>query len=262
MSEYLSEEEQVARMKSWWDENGMTVIVSVVVAVAAVLGWNWYGNYQQDQTAAASGAYVAYLEADASGKSAAADAVAERFPGSAYHVLVLFSQAQEALDAGELTAAETHLSAIVSVGEDNLLVDLARIRLAKLQQALDRSGEALATLSSISSEGYRTWGLEAKGDIHVSRGELQLAHEAYQGAIDSMPEGEQRPILEMKLHNAAPTEGEYVQFSDTLAQALEAAEETLNQAAAEVEAAAESGAAAAENEEVEETEESDDVSEQ
>jgi predicted negative regulator of RcsB-dependent stress response len=229
VSEYLSEEEQVARMKSWWDENGTTVIVSVVVAVAAVLGWNWYGNYQEGQTFSASSAYETYLDAEADAKNTAAAQLAEQFPGSAYHVLVLFDQAQAALAAGDLAAAEARLSEVVAAGDDELLVDLAKIRLAKVQQALDRSGEALTTLSSVRGEGFRSWGLEAKGDIHVSRGELQLAYEAYRAAMDSLGEGAPRPLLEMKMGNVAPTEGEYVQFTDTLGQALEAAQESLQQ---------------------------------
>ena len=56
--------------------------------------------------------------------------------------------------------------------------DAVEVRLAKVQQGLDRSAAALATLESLSSEGYRAWGLEAKGDIHVARGELELAHAA------------------------------------------------------------------------------------
>ena len=229
MSEYLSEEEQVARMKSWWDENGTTLIVSVVAAVAAVLGWNWYGSYQEDRTFSASSAYETYLQADADAKAAAASQLAENFAGSAYHVLVLFEQAQSAVETGDLAGAEELLAKVVASGEDELLVDLARIRLAKLQQALDRSSEALTTLSSIRSEGFRSWGLEAKGDIHASRGELQLAYEAYSAALDSVEEGAPRPLLEMKMHNVAPTDGEYVQFADTLGQALQAAQESLQQ---------------------------------
>jgi predicted negative regulator of RcsB-dependent stress response len=239
VSEYLSEEEQVARMKSWWDENGTTLVVSVVVAVAAGLGWNWYGSYQTDQTQAASSTYVTYAEADEAGRTAAVSELAEQFPGSAYHVLALFGEAQRAADAGDLDAAETHLSVVLERADDELLVDLAKVRLAKVQQAQDRSTEALTTLASISSEGYRAWGLEAKGDIHVSRGELQLAHEAYSAALDSLGEGESRPLLEMKMHNVAPADGEYVQFSNTLTEALEAAQETLETAdVVEAEAAA------------------------
>ena len=36
MSEYLDEEEQIARLKSWWSENGTSIIVSVVIAVVVV----------------------------------------------------------------------------------------------------------------------------------------------------------------------------------------------------------------------------------
>ncbi len=233
MSEYLSEEEQVARIKSWWDENGTTLVVSVVVAVAAAFGWNWYGGYQEDQTAAASSTYVTYEQADEVGRSAAVAALAEQFPGSAYHVLALFNEAQNATEAGDLQAAETHLNSVVEQGQDQLLVDLAKVRLAKLQQAQDRSTEALATLAAINSEGYRAWGLEAKGDIHASRGELQLAHEAYTAALESLGEGARRPLLEMKMHNVAPAQGEFVPFADPLSDALQAAQETLEQEQAE-----------------------------
>ena len=43
MSEYLDEEEQLARAKSWWDENANSVIVGVVLVVGGIVGWNWFG---------------------------------------------------------------------------------------------------------------------------------------------------------------------------------------------------------------------------
>ena len=43
--------------------------------------------------------------------------------------------------------------------------------------------------------------------------------------MDSVAEGEQRPLLAMKLNNVAPFEGEHVQYADTLESALQAAQE-------------------------------------
>ena len=45
MSDYLTDEEQVAKLKSWWDENGVSVIVTLVLVVAGVVGWRWYESY-------------------------------------------------------------------------------------------------------------------------------------------------------------------------------------------------------------------------
>ena len=46
VSDYLSDEEQVERLKSWWSENGTFLLASVFVAVLGIAGWNYYGSYQ------------------------------------------------------------------------------------------------------------------------------------------------------------------------------------------------------------------------
>ena len=48
MSDYLSDEEQVERLKSWGSENGTFLLASVFVAVLGIAGWNYYGSYQED----------------------------------------------------------------------------------------------------------------------------------------------------------------------------------------------------------------------
>ena len=48
MSDYLSDEEQVERLKSWWSENGTSLLASLLVAVLGIAGWNYYGSYQED----------------------------------------------------------------------------------------------------------------------------------------------------------------------------------------------------------------------
>ncbi len=257
MSEYLSDEEQLARLKSWWDEYGTTVIVSLVIAVGGIVGWRVYDGYAGGQVEAASAEYIAYQTADAGTQAELAQAIAESYPGSAYHTLVLFDQAKQALAAGDAAAAASSLQEVVGQSDDALLVDLARVRLAKLQHELDRTDEALANLAAIRHKGYRAWALEAKGDIHMSRDEVALAHEAYAAAQQSLQPGEERPLLKMKLDNAAPFEGEFVQLQDVLQDALRDAEKVLDeqtdntaaQAAAEspeaADAAADAEAAAA-----------------
>ena len=96
MSEYLSEEEQIAKMKSWWDDNGTFLIGSIVIAILAIGGWRYYDGYRVDQSHQASRAYAAYRAADEAGKSAAFDEIAQKFNGSAYHAFGLLDQAQAA----------------------------------------------------------------------------------------------------------------------------------------------------------------------
>jgi predicted negative regulator of RcsB-dependent stress response len=79
------------------------------------------------------------------------------------------------------------------------LRDLAQLRLARAQQQLGRSDAALAALGEVHGEGYRSLVAELKGDIHLAQGEQTLAAQAYKAALAAKPEGQQRPILDMKL---------------------------------------------------------------
>lgn len=227
MSEYLSEEEQVARLKSWWDENGTFVMVVTVLAVAAIVGWRWYDGYATDRAHAASKLFDEYRVAEGDARKAAAAAIEADYAGSAYHVFVLFTQAQEALAAEDLTLADIALSHAVEVSSDPLLVDLARIRLAKVQYGLDRADDALATLGAVRTEGYQAWALETQGDIYAAQDELEAAHESYSAAIAMLQPGDERPLLTMKLDNLAPFDGSFVEFSDPLDDALRQALEQV-----------------------------------
>ncbi|MYE24023.1 MAG: tetratricopeptide repeat protein, partial [Gammaproteobacteria bacterium] len=38
----MTDEEQAERLKKWWDANGVSLIVTLVLAVGAVIGWRYY----------------------------------------------------------------------------------------------------------------------------------------------------------------------------------------------------------------------------
>ena len=37
MSDYLTDEEQMARLKSWWDENGRSLVIGLVLVIGATV---------------------------------------------------------------------------------------------------------------------------------------------------------------------------------------------------------------------------------
>lgn len=233
MSDYLEEEEQLVKLKSWWDENGTSLLGAVFVAVVGIVGWNWYGGYSDEQAQAQTAMWQSY-STEAASETRDDEAlgnigaeIADQFSGSAAHAFVLFDQAKSAVDAGEFALAEKKLSTVVAESSDALVVDLARIRLAKVQRQLDLGGEALTTLAGVKNEGYRPLALEIQGDIHASSGEVEQAHLAYQAAVESLAAGDSRPVLEMKLENAKPYDGQYVQMTDQLTEALKQATTAL-----------------------------------
>ena len=64
MSDYLSDEEQVERLKRWWNENGFVLIASILAALLGIGGWNFYSSYQEDVGRTSSEFFKKYLESE------------------------------------------------------------------------------------------------------------------------------------------------------------------------------------------------------
>ena len=232
MSEYLSDEEQAARLRSWWVANGLNVLIVGVLTIGGFVGYRVYSDSAQESAEASTAALADYQEADAAERDVLGQKLVEQFPGTAQHVLVLLRRASVAAEESRLEDAEQALKSAIAVADEALLADLARIRLARVLQGLTRSDEALAQLAPVTNAGYRSWALEIQGDIHMATDNVAKAHQAYSAAMEALTEGEDRPILKVKLDTAAPSNGEYVPLQDTLDDALRKAEQTLNEAAA------------------------------
>lgn len=203
MSDYLSEEEQLARLRGWWERHGLSLLIGVIVIVVAVVGWRWYQSRQAELVSAASDLYVAYQQAEGDEAEALARQVIDAGDGTAYPTLVLLDQARQAVAAGDAAAAEPLLRQAAELATGAVLADLAELRLARLLFALERDDDALTVLREVQGAGYRSLAAELKGDIHLARGERVLAHQSYVAAQGFVPAGEQRPVLEMKIADTA-----------------------------------------------------------
>ena len=210
MSDYLSDEEQVAVLKKWWDENGKALLIGLGVAVAAVVGWRYYQDYSQDQAEASAALYRAYqeqreAEAPAPDELARlAEALETDHPGSGYRIFVLFQQSADAVASEDYDLAREHLDTAVASADDARLRDIARIRLARVLQQLDLSDAALKSLSEVRGEGFFSEVAELKGDILLAQGDREGAQEAYITARN-VSGGAANPLLELKVLDMADT---------------------------------------------------------
>ena len=243
MSDYLSEEEQLARARSLWKEYGTTILVAFGVAVAGIIGWQVWQNQQAADIAAGADLYVAYEEAGDDTRDALAQRISTEFAGSSYEMMVLFDQAKRAIEEDNLAGARTHLRKIADTAPDALLGDLARVRLAKVIYGMGEPELALSTLTQIKSSGYRSMALETQGDIQLAEGDVENAHASFKAAADLLIRGQERPLLNIKVANTAPFNGTYVERESALSDALEEARDVIEQAE---QAAAEASEAATE----------------
>lgn len=203
MADYLTDEEQLDRLRNWWARNGLVMIVAVFLGAIGVVGWRWYAEHRDDAVARASDLYVEYLEASGSERDTLEATLAAEFPESTYRIFVLLRDAKALTDREDGAGALAKLEQALGLTSDDRLADLIRLRVARLQQELDQTSAALETLAGVKSLGFRSQVLELKGDIHMSRGEREPAHEAYTAAVAEVSEGSRRPVLEMKAADTA-----------------------------------------------------------
>jgi predicted negative regulator of RcsB-dependent stress response len=54
---YNSEEQQVEAIKSWWQENGKSIIAGVVIGFVGLFGWRYYNSYVKEQSEVSAAEY-------------------------------------------------------------------------------------------------------------------------------------------------------------------------------------------------------------
>jgi predicted negative regulator of RcsB-dependent stress response len=203
VADYLSEEEQLARLRGWWQKYGLALVLGAVLVVAAILGWRWYQSHVEERIARTSDLYVEFQTATGEAREALAVRILGEGGGTAYPAFVLFEQAQSAVASDDREGAERLLRQAISVATATELADTARLRLARVLVDLERTDDALRVLGDVRAAGYVSLAAEMQGDIHLFLGNRTLARASYTRAADQLPAGEQRPLLEMKLADTA-----------------------------------------------------------
>lgn len=188
---YGSEEDQIRALKQWWADNGTSTIAGVVLAVAIVFGWKWW---EAREAARAAQAATMYQQLQAAINAAATDEIqrataehlanelATEFDGSRHGDYGRLMLARLRVEANDLDAAATELRQVVSGTDDAAIKDLAKLRLARVLNALGKADEALKELQGISAFEVEVETL--RGDILRSRNDRDGALAAYRKAAE------------------------------------------------------------------------------
>lgn len=215
MEEYRTEEEQVEALRRWWDENGKSTVAAVVVALAAGLGWQAFGDYRERQTEQASDMYQSLTRmigdqrgAEVSEQSVElARQIKRTFESSTYAQFAALHLAAIHVERGELEAAEAELRWVLGKADSGS--DTHRITQLRLARVLAARGEVDQALAIIDGAGAGAFGASyaaAKGDILLAEGRRDAAREAYSRALAlaSASQQAQTGVLEQKLRSLTP----------------------------------------------------------
>lgn len=215
MSEMRTEEEQVQAIKSWWKENGKSLLLGIGLAVAIVVGWRGWQERQAVESENASILYQNMVEAVIAGMGAennedqlaTAAHLAEQLKGdyedSTYAKFAALIQARVAVDAKEFDKAIAEIDWVLSRQPSAEMRVIATMRKARLQAAGGDVDAALASLNGLSAGKFEATLGELKGDLHLMKGDTDAARAAYASALKAAEQGGARPLLAMKLDDLA-----------------------------------------------------------
>ena len=209
VDEYRSEEEQIAALKRWWEENGNSLLIGIAAALAVVFGWKAWQNSVENEKAEASVTYQQLIttatsnsldEAD-EGSSVAfvAGELKEKFADSEYAIYGALFLAKEAVERNALDEAAAELNWVLENTEDARMSHVAKGRLARVLSAQGNHDEALALLVAPDA-AFEAAFLELRGDILLRTEQNQAAIDAYTEAYALVKQSPQsQPLLAVKL---------------------------------------------------------------
>lgn len=184
----LEEQEQLAALKAWWQENGTAIIVGVCAVLIGLAGWRGWNYYQRNQAVQASGLYAVVQKAAAAGDLSrvreAAGAVIEHYPRTTYAAMAALVSAKANFEGGDLKTAHAQLAWVAENAKDTNLRDIARLRLVSVMLDQKAYGDALKVLDAKHGAAFDALFLAARGDVLVAQGKKDEARSAYKAALD------------------------------------------------------------------------------
>ncbi len=191
MSEYLSDEEQVARLKGVIKNYGSSVLTGGLLALAAYFGWNYWQNHQALDAAKASQDFQqlsqnSAMVTDKASQSkfiSEAQKLAKDYPDSASAMMALWLQAKVTGAQGEWASAEKALTQATEMkAPDEGLSAITWLRLAQVQVQENKLDAALTSLDHVKADAFAASRDELKGDIFVQKKDINGAKQAYESA--------------------------------------------------------------------------------
>ena len=212
VDEFNSEQEQIEAIRKWLRTHGPSVAAGIVIGLALIAGWRYYGQYSRDQAEHASRIYDTLLQAaereDVAQARGEGAVLKDDYADSAYSALAALRLAELAVEENEYATAAEELRWLAGNDDaDPYMVAVARLRLARLLLAQGDYGPARDELEKLPEGG--AWTAEAeelKGDIYLADNQFEMARTAYQAAQAAAGPGGSSSLLQLKLDNLPVTE--------------------------------------------------------
>ena len=188
MSEY-SEAEQMERAKGWLKTNGIWIIAGIAIGAGGLGAVRWYEERRNAQAETASARYEELVDAftrnDKARGMTLLDQLNREYAWTPYASLGTLIAARVQVEANELDKAAASLKTVVDTAKDDEIKMIARLRLARVQAALGKYDDALATLKVESAGEFAPRIADTRGDVLLAKGDRAGALKEYLAARTS-----------------------------------------------------------------------------
>ena len=208
MDIYASDDEKAEQIKQWWRDNGVSVLIGIVIGVAAIFGWRFWQSYQHSQAEQAQAIYHQAMSLESNGKHKQASdetqKLLSKYASTPYAVFAAIEMASDDVTAGDESSAKTYLEWVVKHAKEAGHVALARLRLGQLLLNEKNYDQALAICEQAKLDSYKSLFAELRGDVYAAKGDKAEALLAYQTAMLGVAPGQPRQmLLKMKADDVA-----------------------------------------------------------
>lgn len=200
----LEEQEQLDKLKHFWERWGNLISGVLIVALLGFAGWRGYDWYQSRRAGQASGLYdqvQANAEAGDTTKLASSlKAMQDDYKSTTYAQQANLLAAKVFFEKGQLDQARNALSAAAASSTDKGLQSLARLQLASLLTQQKQYDQAVQQLSTDIQPEFAALAADRLGDVQSLQGKNAEAIKSYTTAFKGIEAGQPyRQMIAMKL---------------------------------------------------------------
>ncbi|MDH5359601.1 MAG: tetratricopeptide repeat protein [Gammaproteobacteria bacterium] len=200
------EEEQLEKIREWWQKNGKALILGVIAAIITAVVVQMWMKDQREHTETASAEYaqlLQYIDSDQVKAAGLADRIISDYDGTIYATMAALLQARLAAEKNDWDKAAASLNWAMENSDDEGLAHIARLRLARVLMQQDKTDAALALLVDIEQGAFSADYQELLGDIYLLQGNKDKARAAYAKAVVLSTAGSNNRLLQIKLDDLA-----------------------------------------------------------
>jgi predicted negative regulator of RcsB-dependent stress response len=183
----FEEQERLAELKAWWEDNRWYVIGAAAAAILAFAGYRGWLHWRERQAEDAAAMYRPVAEAakgqDPKKVQEAARPLIDKHSGSFYASEAALMAAKAAFEAANYAEARKHLEWVLDKGAD-IHKGVARMRLAAVHLEEKRYDEALRVLDGNRDEAFAALAADLRGDVMLAQGRIDEARAAYKLAME------------------------------------------------------------------------------